>query len=169
VVGGGSHQCGDAQWAFARRLDFLLDPPGCHLTFTAFPLFSHNTNTLLSWNSEVADNDTMHSNATNPSHVVINTAGLYEVSVNLSFEPNSTGRRVVMVGVNTNGVVPAPGASTFVAQDNRQHANSGSCSVAVGVVEPLAVGDYLQVWAYQDSGASLSLNEAAIVVRWAGD
>ena len=117
------------------------------------PSLTTATNTLLTWDSEEVNNDTMHSTVTNTSRLVATTAGRYLVSAMVNFSGNTTGIRSLAIRKNAAGsfsggtALPQPigaGSSTATMVD---------CTFTTF----LNATDYLEVWAYQNAGGALSL------------
>ncbi len=79
--------------------------------------------------------------------------GWYEVHGGVSFAQNATGRRMVRIDKNA-GLVPG-GSSAQVA------VSGGTMKTNVSVFVSMNVGDYVEVYAYQDSGGSLATNPGA--------
>lgn len=114
----------------------------------------NNSNTTITWNAEDYDTDSMHSTLVNTERITFNTAGKYQVNVQIWFaDTGSTGRRALQVARRTGGVVQE--------QYNQQVSASigdGSYQIlSVNCIVNAGVGDYLTCVAYQNSGGSLSL------------
>ena len=59
--------------------------------------------TLIAFNSEMFDTDSMHSTSTNPSRITINTAGKYLVHAHVEWvQTGAAGIRQIMFAVNGN-------------------------------------------------------------------
>lgn len=74
-----------ASWGNAVKagLDYLANPPTCRVYNSANQSITNNTLTILAFNSERHDTDTMHDTVTNNSRITFNTAGVYVVTANL--------------------------------------------------------------------------------------
>ena len=81
--------------------------------------------------------------------------GYFNLSVNLTFDTNTTGRRAMLVTLNSSSV--PTGASAAVLGDNRAPAPAGATTVNGATSLYLAEGDVLRVWGSQISGGSLNL------------
>jgi hypothetical protein len=70
-----------AAWGDQLRdnLEFLIDPPTCHVSGSIPQSVPSNTNTAMSADTELFDNDSMHSTVTNDTRITIQTAGRYQL------------------------------------------------------------------------------------------
>lgn len=118
-----------------------------HNTSQSIP---NNTVTVVTFNSERWDTDVIHDNATNNSRLTCKTAGVYDIGANVRFASNATGMRSLRLRLN--GV-------TDIAEENRT-ALSGVATVFIVFTEYLlAVNDYIEVSAFQNSGGSLNIEQ----------
>lgn len=142
-------------------LTFVENPPQCSAYHS-----SASTTTTATWlvvplQSETYDvvqsGDTpAHDNTTNPSRIYFRTAGKYEIAGQITFAFNSTGTRQAEVKLNAGGVESAGTQLFFTVQG----AVGSSVQTAVPIVPfviTVAAGDYIEVFAYQDSGGNLAL------------
>lgn len=149
-------------------INFLLNPPNVHVTNTTGLSHTSGTVLLLTWDTEVADNDTMHSTVTNTSRLTATTAGLYAVVARASFASNATGIRTLDVRKNAAG---AAAGGTRVGFDSAT-AVGGSTVTSVNVADDvrLSAGDYLEAFGFQTSGGALALDASAgltlFQLRW---
>lgn len=100
------------------------------------------------WNASGTDNWSGHSSSTNNTRYTIQVAGLYMMSAALCWQGNATGVRINELF--KNGAM-LPGSEMYLGA-------SGTNNVTV--VNPpyfvqCAVGDYLEVNGYQNSGGNL--------------
>jgi hypothetical protein len=113
---------------------------------------TNNTESAVTFNSEVFDTDGFHDNSTNNSRITIPSgkAGKYLLTAQISFAANATGARVVKFKKNGSdfmlgNVIAAAPATDFTVINNSTLVNA-------------SVGDYFEVFALQSSGGSLNLN-----------
>jgi len=125
---------------------------GCYLRQSAAggTAIANNTNTAILFDTENFDTDAFHSTSTNTSRITIPSglAGKYLVTWQGNWASNATGRRSINLYGNGVAIRYSPevnGTSTSFP------GNQGS------VVLDLAVGDYLELFAVQTSGGSLTL------------
>lgn len=106
-----------------------------------------SSGSVLTLDTEIVDSDGGHSTTTNTSRYTAQTAGLYYVSGSVCFATSATGARTLQVFLN--------GAAVFgsAVQAAAQSANGGS--VFTSTLVQMAVGDYVELFAWQTSGAAL--------------
>ena len=109
--------------------------------------------TPLALNSELWDNDTCHDLVTNNSRLTCHTAGTYSVKANVLFAANATGIRGLMVRVNAGG---NPVNGTCIAEIIQNATSASYTGMALDTDYVLAVGDYVELFAYQSSGGNLN-------------
>jgi hypothetical protein len=112
----------------------------------------NSTVTIVAFDSEINDNDSIHDTVTNNSRLTCRTAGVYLVRGHAIFSSNGVGTRAVSLFRNGNtndrvGEIVLPPAST----------SSFSTAIEVETLIELAAGDYLEMYVYQDSGGALTL------------
>jgi len=131
--------------------------PYARATKAASQSIPHNTSTSISFEGEEADNDNIHDTITNTTRLTCKTAGTYMISAALTFAANNDFGRGVSIIKN--------GVSTVAA--NRQRAITQALNVmqvnAAGIIE-LAVGDYIEATAYQDTGAALDVTSGSLTM-----
>ena len=106
---------------------------------------------VLTFNSERYDNDAIHDTVTNNSRLTCKTAGVYSIAGHVFFAGNGTGQRGLQIRVTgtTNAVI---------ASDMRPNTSAGiGTQVSVATQYELAVNDYVELLAYQDSGGPLNI------------
>lgn len=133
---------------------WLASPPMAHVYNSADLTIANNTETTLTFNSEVFDVGGLHSTASNTGRLTCTYTGYYIVTANVKWEANATGRREVTLRVN---------GSTYVAAeaiDNVGASANSNMSITSGVIA-LNSTDYVEVRAYQDSGGDLVVVSAA--------
>ena len=110
---------------------------------------SNNTDTVVTWDTEAYDTDSFHSTVTNTSRMTIPTGkgGKYIVTSKFRWDTNTTGNRSVTFYVNGTGV-----DGTNIA------GNYASPFQVYTAVLNVSAGDYVEVYAFQDSGGTRTLN-----------
>jgi hypothetical protein len=108
----------------------------------------NNTTTVLAFNSERFDSDTIHDLVTNNSRLTCKTAGIYAVFLHVTFASHAVGRRNVSINRDT-------GYSQALSEWDT-NANS-STHVSLACICSLAVDDYLTAGVYQTSGGALNV------------
>lgn len=119
--------------------------------------------TAVTMDSSILDTDGQHSNSVNPSRVVCQVAGWYSVSGAIGYLTNATGARGAVI--YKNGAALTQSTGTITAASNALHvATAGEFLVQ------LAVGDYVELYAWQNSGGALGTAGSGyypfLYVRW---
>jgi hypothetical protein len=127
---------------------------GVGLTKSADQSLTNATYTAVTWDGEGWDTDTFHDNVTNNSRVTIpaGKAGKYLVTISYNYAASGVGSiRLVNIYKNGTGTgdINFPTNPTF------------NSAAVVSRVMDLAVSDYIQAFAYQDSGGALALKATA--------
>jgi hypothetical protein len=141
-----------AAWGDVVRddLEFLIDPPVCSLSGAATSA-ANLTIVTLTCNTEIFDNDAMHSTVTNPTRITAQTAGRYDITavVRYDFTAGGGGRLLQFFHNATTQYNVAQVASTTVA--SRDTIISGGRKIV------MAAGDFVEVRARQDSGGTINV------------
>lgn len=145
--------------ALGTAINFWASPPRAQLYRSAALSLSNSTWTLLSFDAETYDTDVMHDNATNPSRLVIKTAGYYRLAGAISYANNNTGTRDYSIRLNAAGSVSG-GTEVFGLTIDPPSAGQGVC-VLPPLTVALAVNDYIEAFGYQSSGGSLTVMTGA--------
>lgn len=103
------------------------------------------------WNT----GDGMHSVSTNPTRITFPWTGKYYIDTQVSFVTNGIGIRELQVKVNAAGNVSSgvPWRDTHAAASS-----SEPLELMASFILPANAGDYMEVFARQDSGGGLNLN-----------
>lgn len=110
----------------------------------------NNSFAAITWNSSTDDNWSGHSSVTNPSRYTAQVAGLYRFSGAYTTANNATGYR--LVGWALNGVELA---NSRIYNPNLSGTVNNSVVAATTKLR-LNVGDYVEMYVFQNSGASLN-------------
>lgn len=147
---------------------FLQKPPQCELVQIVAQSLAATTLTPITFTSHTVDRDylggAMHSDSVNTSRATAIFAGWYQVSGAVGYAASATGRRLASWAVNGTEDISA---RIFVP----------TTAVAdVGVpartkVIYLNVGDYIELWGYQESGGVLNTTTplSSMSLRWVGN
>lgn len=140
------------------NLDFLHSKDHVSVYRTANETVTDSTYGLLNWNAEAYDSNSMHDNATVNSRLRCNSDGLYLVIFKINFEIDNTGQRRVMLrenaagsssGGTTRGVWSGEGIATY------------ETTVAGTRLLRLVDTDYVELFAYQNTGSSLDIESGS--------
>lgn len=119
---------------------------------TAVQSIPNTTSTVVTWDTEAFDPDSMHDNATNNSRLTINTEGTYLIGASVLFATNAVGFRQVEILIN--GVAVTPFVSVAAAAGN-------PTTVVAAQTHALVVTDYVEVQVHQNSGGALDVQIAS--------
>lgn len=108
--------------------------------------------TALTFDAEHYDTDAMHSTTTQNSRIVIPVSGTYLLVGGVAFAFNATGRRGAQWAVG--GVANAFGALTMLP--TLTAAGSNPALAATSLPLRLTAGQYVELQAFQDTGAALN-------------
>jgi hypothetical protein len=149
-----------AQLNAMRDVDnFWSNPPKCYAYMTAVQSIPNAAYTSVNLTSELYDvvqagDSPSHDNATNPTRIYARTTGVYTVGGAVSFAANAT-------GVRSARVIKNGSTATEYLFNTAQAISGNNTSVVLPPVDiPLVAGDYVELQAYQNSGAALNTNPA---------
>ena len=113
-----------------------------------------STATALALNSERFDQvanaaDTMHDNTTNNSRLTCRYAGVYLITGTIQYAANATGSRDARIRLST-------GSTTIGFARVLNTGGTNDCIVTVSTLYSLAVNEYVELLAWQDSGGALN-------------
>ena len=135
--------------ASVNPTEVSLDACACKRT-TVFSVATA-TWTEVPWNdadTEEFDTNNMHDINTNPSRITVQVAGKYLVFGYVKWAENATGSRYIRVLLNGTTEI----CSIFLAKDS-----GGRWYAPITTVNQMAVGNYLELMGYQNSGAALNV------------
>lgn len=137
---------GDGSVSMSGRFSSAFN--GAKVTRAADGAVATGATISIAWDTETYDTNSYHDNATNPSRLVAPVAGYYRIGATLTWASSGTGFRALGYVVNGGTDVwlssPLP-----VTGDITRHNFSTELY--------LAAGSYVEIRAYQSSGASLNL------------
>src|SRR3989304_1047524 len=107
---------------------------------------------VLTFDSERFDTDGIHSTSSNTSRLTCVTAGKYIITGNVMWASNTVGRRQLKIVLN--------GATTIAFMDETAH-QTFEHAETITTIYDLAVGDYVELHAYQDSTGLLNVLNSA--------
>ncbi len=124
---------------------------GCRIYNNTTISIPNNTLTVLTFNTTKYDTDNMHNNSFRTSRITLNRAGKYQFGTTQDWTASATGVRLLRVKINGGTQISynSTNALSTVGQDTQQQ-----------LVDEyiFAAGDYIEVYALQDSGGALNLN-----------
>jgi len=113
--------------------------------------------TALTFNSEWWDNDAMHDPDLNPSRITIRTAGKYLIGGGVQFAINATGNRALDLIVN--------GVTSIAMANSIALALASATRLSVNTAWQFSIGDFVELFAYQDEVGGAPLNVEATPAR----
>lgn len=141
----------------ASALNAVTDPPLLFAYQIVTQSLLNSTWTAVTMTAEVVDTISGHSLVTNTSRYTPNVSGTYEVYGQVAFAINATGDRGAQFRKN--------GAVTDGLQYGAARAMSGGnfagIAVTSGMVNLNGSTDYIEVYAFQDSGGTISTSYGA--------
>jgi len=125
---------------------------GCIVYNSANQTISNNTETVVTFNSEILDTDGYHSTSSNTSRITIpaGKAGKYLVFAWVTFVNNTSGYRQAQIIVNGQTGTPNRVANSSGSSGNNLTLNPTGAAI-------LAEGDYVELELYQNSGGNLDI------------
>jgi hypothetical protein len=119
---------------------------------------ANNTATAIAWDTYGADSDAGYASAT-PTRFTAAVAGWYSISGTAVFAANATGARTAQIAVN--------GAAVPFGFGQAAAAASVRTAISAEIIYHLAVGDYVELWATQSSGAALATAQGSCLnLNW---
>lgn len=134
------------------NVDRVYNHPRVRVYHSTTQSVSTATLTAITFDSERYDSWAMHDTATNATRLTAPRAGVYHVGGSFEFTSSVSGRRIVFVQVN---------GTTRIVQDDRMAITTGVAqNVSTSTVWAFNTGDYAELYAYQDSGSTLTIDAA---------
>jgi hypothetical protein len=101
-------------------------------------------------NSEIWDNDDIHSLVSDTGRLTCQSAGTYAITGGVHWT-NSGAVYTYHLGIILNGT------TLITADSNYRSSYGGDGSNTVGTIYQLEVGDYVELWVWQNSGGALNV------------
>lgn len=149
--------------------NFWLGVPTCNIYNNTGVSCVSGTATLIPFDSESEDNDGMHSTTTNPSRVIANTPGLYDIRVALRWlGATATSTRSLNMRLNAAGSSAGGTSITTKTEAANSTATAGASNAHFQErsfhYRFVNVGDYLELFGTQTTGGALSTDSGLRVV-----
>lgn len=116
--------------------------------------------TVATLTTEVLDPSDMHSTTINPSRLTVPYGGVYRITGYVLFATNATGDRGARLYKN--------GISTGISFYSRPDA-TGNCSIQFDFAASLVSSDYIQLYIYQSSTASMDVAYVQLGLSFIGN
>jgi hypothetical protein len=140
----GASQIGPAQ---------LAASPVCQVTLSTLGSIPNNSSTVYPFDTELLDNDSMHSTSVNTSRITMSTAGLYLIFGQMQWPSNTAGFRQTQIKLN---------GTTFIGETTGPPANGAQTIQQTFALGNFAVGHYVEYVVGQSSGGSLSIPVSSV-------
>lgn len=129
------------------------------------------TATLLPWDTELEDNDAMHSTVTNPSRVICNTLMLFNLQYSVRWiAATATSVRTLNLRLNAAG---ASGGGTSLSTRTDAASSTATAGSSVSTFQErnfpyrfVNLADYLELFVTQNTGGALSTDTGARVTAF---
>lgn len=149
-----------------NQVDLLTNPPRARLRQTVAQSVATGTFTPITFDTEAFDTHGGHDTSTNTSRYTCRIAGYYQFSGKVCWSGNSTGRRASQWWLNGTVITGTQVAYAATTAADVEH-------VVLTLDVAMAVGDYVELAGYQDSGGSLNTivtfdTPSMMNVRWTG-
>lgn len=150
----------------------LASPPRCSLSNTSNINIGAGNGTMLTWDTEEYDTDTMHSTSSNTSRIIATTAGTYRFTLALEIDNTSSGSQQTVARLLKNAAGSVTGGSA-VAQVSALLPNVASvATLYIARTVVLSAADYIEVavkrvdgvaGCFVASGAAVSYVQAELI------
>jgi len=132
----------------------LTTPPSCRAFNSAALPTTNGIDFLITLNSERWDTHNMHSTSTQTSRLVVPNGwpGVYSIVGHVRFAGHATGYRAAYLRIN---------GTTRVGQQDIPSIGANPMAVTAATLAKLAVGDYVEMLVWQNSGTGLNVESQA--------
>ncbi len=138
----------------STALNFLLAPPRSYAYKSSNGALANTTWDALNLTAEAYDSHAAHDNATNNTRLTAPEPGLYNITAHVTFDINSAGIRGL--DIRKNAAAVQTGGTDLALVIIAGNATTEARLIAT-VDHQLTASDYVEVFAYQSSGASLNV------------
>lgn len=142
---------GRSEWLFTVH-DVIAH--SCRLTMSTNEELATATGEYLDWDTEGYDNAGLHEGVTNPSRITIRRSGRYQCFGLVRFSTNSTGLRSAYLDDTRTNAIDSFEATGSLSGGSQQ------VNLPVRGIVDLTAGDYVELYARQDSGGNLDVESS---------
>lgn len=130
--------------------EIIHGKPGARVYNGSAVTLTTNTETAIPLDSELWDSGGWHSTSSSNTRVTVDKPGMYLVSATLAYAGHATGYRDLQIRLN--------GGATPIQKSSRPGVSASFATyVDTAFVYKLNAGDYLEMYAYQNSGGNLDV------------
>lgn len=126
--------------------------PSCRVRHSLAQNATSGAFQVLSFDTEDFDTDTMHDTVTNNQRITFTTAGKYRVIGQIAWASNGTGYREATIRRN---------GSTDIGMNRILPPSAAVCAQTVTAIYNMGAGDYVELYARQNSGSTLAISAAS--------
>lgn len=126
------------------------DTAAVRATKSGAQTLSNGATTALTFDTETFDTAALHSTSSDTSRLTAVTAGKYMCEGTVRFNANSTGKRLALIQKNA--------ATIYAVQEQNAVPSPDETHVCVCGLVDLGVGDYVELYASQNSGGNLDVS-----------
>jgi hypothetical protein len=138
--------------------NFFLAKPYCNIFNSAGVTVGATTLVLVPWDTELEDNDNMHSTSTNPSRVIFQTTGVVLLSVGTAWVSASASNKRILLRLNSGG--SSAGGTPLHAVDAPSPTSIGANTPTMSwCYRAVNVGDYVETFVE----SSVAINTSTVV------
>ena len=121
---------------------------GARVNNSALQTISNNTLTVVTFDEERYDTDTIHSTSSNTGRLTATTAGKYVITAHAIFASNTTGRRFLSIRLN---------GTTSIAEAEWDTNQGDQTRMNLATIYELSATDYVEMLVFQTSGGNLDV------------
>lgn len=144
-------------------LNYLLDGvPRAHVYDASGLSMANGVATLVTFDSETYDNDSMHSTASNTSRIVFTTAGRYDVNILLTIGSGTYTNEDLNVRLNSAG---SSAGGTSLRTQAYSNGTAGLLTMIFTFKRVFSAADYIELFVNQTSGGAKLLSATSLGTR----
>lgn len=132
-----------------KSLEELANPPTARVYNDSIIAVANATWTALPMTLERFDTNSIHDTATNNTRLTAKTAGKYLIIGYFRIAQNATGQRLAAIRLN--------GTPMIARVTENPNSTAVSPELCVSTIWNMALNDYVELYAFQDSGGSLDV------------
>lgn len=134
---------------------------GCRVTNSGNISLLNATTTLMTFDTETFDTGTYHSTGLNTGRLVAPTTGKYVISGCVSFAAEGTPTdNIRLLSIRLNAAGSGAGGTLIGNQEIGSPTLATTYDVSLMIVHALTAADYVELFAYQNSGETINANLA---------
>lgn len=141
------------------NVSFLANPPACYAYRTTNQSINNNSLTVVLFDAERFDTNTMHDTSSNTSRITFNTAGIYQIDANIIWGADTDyTRRIMDIFLNNTTLICR-------RSDESTHSVANPEGWTLSLKRKFAVNDYIELRVFQTNTSAGANNLDATVVE----